>query len=148
MGSASDLDFWLGDWRVTWDDGASHGRNSIRKEYGGKVVYERFDGRPGVDLQGMSVSVYREDVDRWFQTWVDDWGNYYDLEGRFEDGELTLLCEQPSAGGVARFRMRFFEIEGDRFTWSWEQSPDGESWRLLWQLAYERLREDGEPEQP
>lgn len=138
MGSAEDFDFWVGDWRVSWNEGNAHGRNSITKEYGGRVVYERFDGRPGVDLQGMSVSVYREDVGRWFQTWVDDWGNYYDLEGEMVEGEMRLLCEQSQHDGSLRFRMRFSDIAPERFTWRWEQSDDGTTWSLLWQLAYER----------
>lgn len=89
MGAASDFDFWLGEWNVSWDEGRARGRNSITKEYGGKVVRERFDGRPGIALRGMSVSVYREDVDEWHQTWVDDAGNYFALRGGMADGTMT-----------------------------------------------------------
>jgi hypothetical protein len=139
MGSSSDFDFWVGDWQVTWDEGRAHGRNSIAKEYDGNVVYERFDGRPGIDLVGMSVSVYREAVDRWFQTWVDDSGNYFTLEGGMADGEMVLLGEQSGPRGRVDLRMRFSDIEADRFTWRWESSKDnGATWEPLWELAYER----------
>ena len=139
MGSSSDFDFWLGEWRVTWDEGRARGRNSIAREYGGNVVYERFDGRPGIDLVGMSVSVYREAVDRWFQTWVDDSGNYFALHGGMEDGEMVLLGELSGPRGRVSLRMRFSDIEDDRFTWRWESSKDdGATWEPLWELAYER----------
>ena len=46
VGTPNDFDFWLGTWRG--DDGAN-ATNVITKEYGGHVVYERFDGSPGVD---------------------------------------------------------------------------------------------------
>jgi hypothetical protein len=52
-----DFDFWLGSWVASWGDGAQ-GRNVITKTYDGKVVEERFDGRPGAEFQGMSVNVY------------------------------------------------------------------------------------------
>jgi len=139
VGSSADFDFWLGEWQVTWNDGRERGRNSIAREYGGNVVYERFDGRPGIDLVGMSVSVYREAVDRWFQTWVDNSGNYFALQGGMEDGEMILLGEQSGPRGRVSLRMRFSEIEDDRFTWRWESSKDdGETWDTLWELAYER----------
>ena len=139
MGSSSDFDFWLGEWNVSWDEGRLRGRNSIAREYGGNVVYERFDGRPGIDLVGMSVSVYREAVDRWFQTWVDDSGHYFALQGGMEDGELILVGEQSGPRGRVGLRMRFSEIQEDRFTWRWESSnDDGGTWQPLWELAYER----------
>jgi hypothetical protein len=139
MGSSADFDFWLGEWQVTWNDGRERGRNSIAREYGGNVVLERFDGRPGIDLVGMSVSVYREAVDRWFQTWVDDSGNYFALQGGIEDGEMILLGEQSGPRGRVSLRMRFSDIEDDRFTWRWESSKDeGATWDMLWELAYER----------
>ena len=139
MGSSSDFDFWLGEWQVTWNEGRAQGRNSIAREYGGNVVYERFDGRPGIDLVGMSVSVYREAVDRWFQTWVDDSGNYFALQGGMEDGEMVLLGELSGPRGRVSLRMRFSDIEDDRFTWRWESSKDDSAtWEPLWELAYER----------
>jgi hypothetical protein len=139
MGSASDFDFWLGEWQVTWDEARAQGRNSIAREDGGHVVLERFDGRPGIDLVGMSVSVYREAVDRWFQTWVDDSGNYFTLQGGMEDGEMILLGEQSGPRGRVSLRMRFSDIEDERFTGRWESSrDDGATWDSLWELAYER----------
>ena len=130
MGSPADFDFWLGTWRAVWGDDDAHGTNTITKEYGDRVVYERFDGRPGADFTGMSVSVYDEQADLWRQTWVDDSGNYFDLTGRFEDGEMTLHCGDT-------YRMRFFEITHASFRWTWERRA-GEGWELAWAIEYSR----------
>jgi hypothetical protein len=131
MGSAADFDFWLGMWRGEWGDDGAHGTNSISKEYDGRVVYERFDGRPGADFTGMSVSVYDEQEDCWRQTWVDDAGNYFHLVGRFEQDEMILLCRE-------RYRMRFFDITPKSFRWTWERRK-GEAWELSWEIDYRRL---------
>ena len=141
MPSAEDFDFWLGEWNVRW--GATPGdtgRNVVTRSFGGRVVEERFDGRPGVDLLGLSVSVYDPHRELWRQTWVDDAGNYFALEGNLIDGDMTLLStahNAPERGAV--YRMRFFDIERDALTWTWERSlRAGAVFEELWRLEYER----------
>ena len=113
----------------------SMGRNRVRKILGNKVVLEEFDGRPGADLQGMSVSVFDESNDGWRQTWVDDHGGYLHLEGAFRDGEMTLFATR----GSEKLRMRFFDIAADSFEWRWDRSlDDGASWETRWAISYER----------
>src|SRR3954462_15362511 len=131
MGSPADFDFWLGTWRANWGDDGEHGTNTITREYGDKVVYERFDGRPGAEFQGMSVSVFDEKEDCWYQTWVDDQGNHFELTGQFADGEMTLLCRDT-------YRMRFFEITHASFEWTWEPRA-GDVGELAGALWYERV---------
>jgi hypothetical protein len=141
MPSDVDFDFWLGTWNVRW--GATEretGRNVIARAFGGRVIEERFDGRPGVDLLGMSVSVFDPHRGLWRQTWVDDAGNYFALEGNLVRGEMVLRCEDhngPEPDAV--YRMRFFDIASDSLTWTWERSldrPDG--YEELWRLEYAR----------
>jgi hypothetical protein len=116
------------------------GQNVITRSFGGRVVEERFDGRPGIDLLGMSVSVFDPHHELWRQTWVDDAGNYFALEGNLVDGEMILLCGDhngPDADAV--YRMRFFDIASDSLTWTWERSQDGRAtFEELWRLEYER----------
>jgi hypothetical protein len=79
--------------------------------------------------------------DRWLQTWVDDAGNYFHLEGGLEDGDMVLLCDRHNAERAdARYRMRFAEIRADSLVWTWERSLDGgASYDLLWRADYERV---------
>jgi hypothetical protein len=139
--SAEDFDFWLGSWIVRWGEADGEtGRNVITRTFGDHVVEERFDGRPGVDLVGASVSVFDPHREVWRQTWVDDAGNYFALEGNLVDGEMVLLCEHHNAPEPdAVYRMRFFDITQDSLTWTWERSVDaGATFEELWRLAYER----------
>ena len=141
MPSADDFDFWLGTWNVSWGETEKEtGKNVITRSFGGRVVEERFDGRPGVDLLGMSVSVFDPHRELWRQTWVDDAGNYFALEGNLVDGEMHLVCDDHNAPEAdATYRMRFFDIAADSLSWTWERSLDrGRSFEELWRLAYER----------
>ena len=70
--NGSELDFWLGSWHVAWKGG--DGTNNVARELDGQVVVERFEGRPALELQGLSVSVFDAESDLWRQTWVDDQG--------------------------------------------------------------------------
>ena len=112
MPSPDDFDFWLGTWNVRWGTGDDEtGRNVISRAFGGRVVEEQFDGRPGVDLRGLSVSVFDMHHDVWRQTWVDDSGNYFALEGGIVDGEMILTCANHNGSDPdAVYRMRFFDI--------------------------------------
>ena len=109
MPSASDLDFWLGTWHVRWGPAETdRGRNVVTRTFGGYVVEERFDGRPGIELHGMSVSVFDEHRGLWRQTWVDDSGTYFALEGGVEGDAFVLVCRDHNAAEEhAVFRMRF-----------------------------------------
>jgi hypothetical protein len=141
MPSAGDFDFWLGSWDVRWGPtDRETGRNVIARAFGGRVIEERFDGRPGVDLLGMSVSVYDAHRELWRQTWVDDAGNYFALEGNLVDGAMVLHCDDHNGSEPdAVYRMRFFDIASDALTWTWERSLDGRrTFEELWQLAYTR----------
>src|SRR5215471_7175596 len=74
------FDFWLGEWDLSWgDDGRA--TNSVYLDFDGRVIVESFDGRPSLELQGMSISCFDEGEDCWRQTWVDNNGNYLAFRG-------------------------------------------------------------------
>ena len=139
MPSADDFDFWLGTWDVRWGaNGQERGRNVITRSFGGRVIQEDFDGRPGIELVGMSMTVFDEHRELWRQTWVDDDGNYFALEGNFVDDEMVLLCDRHNGPVDTVYRMRWFDIGRTSLTWVWERSTDGgTTFAELWRLAYE-----------
>jgi hypothetical protein len=141
LDAARQFDFWLGEWDCSWaDDAGVHvGTNSVYLDLGGSVVVENFDGRPSLDLQGLSFSVYDRKTHCWKQTWVDSEGTYLDFAGSFVDGamELRRAGEQDDDGTV--FRRRWENIERDSLEWSWQRSDDGETWQPLWQIEYSRV---------
>ena len=135
--NGSELDFWLGSWHARWDGGK--GTNTITREFDGKVVVERFEGRPSMQLTGYSVSVFDAEADLWRQTWVDDQGSYFALTGGTE-GDMFVLRTSAVRGGVpVELRMVFCNIEPDSFRWVWERSTDaGATWSTAWEIAYTR----------
>ncbi len=138
--SARDFDFWLGEWDVRWDEDRC-GTNVVELTLDGRVVLEQFDGRPGTQLRGMSVSVYDDREDVWRQTWVDSEGNYLQFAGGFKDGVMDLRGERD---GYA-VRMQWRDIRHDALTWLWQRSLDDESWVTSWELRYRRRAAAGAP---
>ncbi len=90
---ASQFDFWVGDWKLTWND-TSYGTNHILKFMDGCTVNENFNS-PSAKYIGQSWSVYNTSLKMWQQTWVDNMGAYISLTGKFENGAMTLTT-QPS----------------------------------------------------
>ena len=95
LDAARQFDFWLGEWDCSWSDesGRHLGTNSVYLDLGGCVVVENFDGRPSLDFQGLSFSVYDRKARCWKQTWVDSHGTYLDFTGGFADGVMELRRE-------------------------------------------------------
>ena len=135
-----ELDFWVGEWDARWEGG--HGTNVISSELDGTVILERFDGRPGTTLQGISVSVFDRDLERWRQTWVDSHHGYLDFVGGVgEDGVLELCHEKRTADGESvHFRMRFTDVRDDSFVWLWQRREPAGGWSDRWRIDYTRRR--------
>jgi hypothetical protein len=136
---ARQFDFWLGEWDLAWGDG-EHATNSIYLDFDDRVIVESFDGRPSIELQGMSISTYDEDAACWRQTWVDNNGGYLAFKGAYADGRMDLRTRREVDGRPALMRMLWSGIRHDTLTWRWQRSFDrGSSWETLWQIAYTRV---------
>ena len=106
----------------------------------GSVILERFDGRPGTTLRGLSVSVFDRELECWRQTWVDSHGGYLDFTGGVgDDGVMELRHEKLEDGIVVPFRMRFTEVERESFVWLWERGAAEGRWNEQWRIRYTRL---------
>jgi len=132
------LDFWLGDWDLTYGDGGK-GRNRITKILDGCAILEEFNGAPGVKLNGRSLSMFDKPSGKWKQTWVDDSGAYLDFVGGMEGGRMVLAREAERGGQKFLTRMVFQDVAPDSLTWLWQRSNDrGASWTTLWEIRYRR----------
>lgn len=138
---ASQFDFWIGKWDLTWGDSLK-GTNIITKELDGCVIHEHFSD-PKERFYGRSYSVYNSTKKLWQQTWVDNQGNYLDFEGGFENEKMTLSRSFVGPKGkTVMQRMVFFNISDSSLDWSWESSLDrGKNWKQLWLIHYKRAPE-------
>lgn len=144
---ARQLDFWLGEWDLTWPaeqmGGAQgdlgRGRNSITRLFDDCVIEENFM-TDDASYRGHSVSVYDVSAGVWRQTWVDSAGGYLWLTGGEVDGQMILSTEPvEKEAGVAVNRMVFADVETDSLEWVWQRSDDGGStWTDLWNISYRR----------
>jgi hypothetical protein len=143
--NASQFDFWLGEWDLTWPAEQTGGKkgetgkgtNSISKMLGRCVVREDFNSLDA-SLIGHSVSLYNATQGMWQQTWVDNQGSYLLFTGKFEAGRMILKTEPFLRGEkTAINRMVFRNISSDSLDWDWQTSVDnGATWKDLWNIHY------------
>lgn len=141
------LDFWLGEWELTWpaeqwggkQGEKGQGTNHITKILGECIVQENFNFPEG-KFSGQSVSVYNTRKGHWQQTWVDNQGAYLLFTGQFKDGKMELRTEPFERNGKTMIsRMVFKNIKTNSLDWDWQHSTDGgESWNDVWNIHYER----------
>ena len=132
------LDFWLGHWTVTWGDGLT-ASNHVEAILDGAVIRETFDGRPGADFTGASLSVYSPHLDLWRQTWVDSQGSYWAFTGGPQGDRFIFATDDLCDGRPIKLRMVFYNIAAASLDWDWERSDDGgATWTLQWRLHYTR----------
>ena len=139
------LDFWVGEWDLTYKSGNQEGRsrNRISKTLDGCVILEEFNGPPGTQLVGRSHSTFDRATKRWKQTWVDNTGAYLDFDtgGPLPDGRMHFAREAGPAGKRFRQRMVWDEVKADSMKWLWQRSDDGgASWKTTWEIEYRRAK--------
>lgn len=142
---ASQFDFWIGDWDLTWSD-SLHGTNHVEKLFGNCTVHENFSN-PKTNYLGQSWSVYNSSYKQWQQTWIDNQGGYIALSGNVVGDSLILNTAERnvpasiSSTGKMVNRMVYYNIKPDSFDWSWEASIDGGStWKQNWLIHYKRKK--------
>jgi hypothetical protein len=142
---ASQFDFWVGDWNLTWND-SLHGTNRIEKMFGNCTIHENFTD-PKMNYLGQSWSVYNSNYKQWEQTWVDNQGGYIALTGGMSGDSMILKTAERtvpskiSPSGKMVNRMVFYNIKPGSFDWIWEASTDGGLvWKPNWKIHYERKK--------
>ncbi len=135
---ASQFDFWLGHWDLSWSD-TMKGHNHITRELGACTIHEKFTDPKG-KFYGESWSVYNAQKKKWQQTWVDNTGAYMVFEGGMKDGKMELSMEKKDkAGKSIQMSMLFYNISANDFDWDWRKSEDdGKTWQTQWKIHYKR----------
>lgn len=141
------LDFWLGEWQLSWPaeqwggrkGKMQHGTNTVTRILDDCIVQEEFRFPDG-NFNGHSVSVFNAKKKLWQQTWVDNKGGYLVFTGNFHDGQMELrTAPVERAGKTVISRMVFRNIKPNSLDWDWQRSEDnGETWKDVWNIHYQR----------
>ena len=138
------LDFWVGDWELSYKSGDQVGRsrNRVTKALDGCAIVEEFTGTPGTPLVGRSYSTFDRASKQWKQTWVDNTASYLDFTGGLlPDGRMHFAREAGPAGKRFRQRMVWQDVQADSLKWLWQRSDDeGATWKTTWEIDYRRAR--------
>src|SRR4051812_36288378 len=98
------LDFWVGDWNLTWpgqDAGETgHGTNSIKRILVECILQENFSSEESMHMRGISMSVYDASVKKRRQTWVGIEGGYLDFVGEVVAGRYPVSGITQRQGGA------------------------------------------------
>jgi hypothetical protein len=93
------FDFWIGDWNV-FDFGnltTMVARVRVDRILDGCVLREDYRGSDG--KKGQSFSIFDESTKVWRQSWVTNRGQWLQLEGELQAGEMILRAVDRSADG-------------------------------------------------
>jgi len=134
------MDFWVGNWRLTWDGGEA--TSQVTKEFDGCVVHEAFrqEEHGKMPLIGASFSAYHAINRIWRQTWIDNRNGYYHLSGGPQPGGTFMLQAIRMGREPQMLRMVFEDIKADSFTWRLQVSDDGDAWTDKWVIHYARTK--------
>ncbi len=132
------LDFWVGDWTVTDQQGNEVGTNRIEKALSACAVVEHWRGRGGG--AGMSLFYYDTARSQWKQVWVTARGSFKEkrLIATFDDGGVRFQGELLQADGrVILDRTTLTPMSEGRVRQVIETSRDGgRSWQVGFDAIY------------
>lgn len=82
------FDFWIGDWDVTNPAGQPVGTNLIKPILNGCALHESWKGKG--NFVGESFNIYDARRRVWHQIWIDGNGGALMMDGKFDNGSMTL----------------------------------------------------------
>src|SRR6266498_1876135 len=136
-GEHRQFDFWTGDWDAY---GLDEGNKLVARARVDVIldgcalleIYEQLDG-----LTGQSFSIYDASRGVWHQSWVTNRGKLLTLEGRFQDGRMTLTgTERTSDGRSVLIRGVWKLSEGAVRETAVSSDDGGKSWKPLFDILF------------
>jgi len=127
-----EFDYLLGDWEFTGTNqeyGKIHGYWSAARLDKGQILDEyRVTGDQGETYYvTTTLRNYNGGLDRWELVGADGGAGLQDVgTGHWDGGEMKI--EQTfgvAAGNPSQWRIRYYDIGPDRFSWAADRSPDG-----------------------
>jgi len=135
------LDFWLGDWSVTYAGAPDPSSSKVSLELGRCVVMEKWGGGKG--HQGINLFAYSADDQHWHGMFADNEGRVHVFEGKAMDGRVEFLGSSRGANGETDLnRIRVVRVGPDEVEQTWEKSADnGAKWTTVFRGEYSRKKD-------
>ena len=133
------FDFWIGDWDA-YEVGAPGqpekrvARNHVTSMLEGcalREVYEQTDG-----LVGESFSIYDAARKVWHQSWVTNRGQLLVIEGRFENGRMTLSGTHLAEGHPETLRGIWYLDKGGVRETAESSTDGGKTWKPAFDIVF------------
>ena len=128
---ASQMDFWLGTWRV---GSVGVATDKVKRLGSGVAIFEKFENG---GLKGWSINVFDTKTETWTQTWYTTSGTYIQFTGKKEGDRIVLVA----GTGNDLLRLSFIDITKDSFTQLYESSHDGgQTWVMPSRVPFVRVK--------
>ena len=132
------LDFWIGDWTVTYPGMTGSSASKVSLDLDKCVVIESWDGGKG--HTGKNMFAYSADDQRWHGLFADNQGRVHVFEGKVSAGLAEFTGPSRGANGQTVLnRIKVVRMAADKVEQSWEKSTNnGATWTLEFHGEYSR----------
>lgn len=132
------LDFKIGEFKVTGIGGAPAGESKVESVLGGCMLLEQWRG--AISGYGRAHMFYDKSDRLWRLIFVTDDGETMYLSGQFEGSTLVLTGENDMDSFVGLHRMSFAPLADGGNRQLWELSIDkGATWKVIHDGTYRRV---------
>jgi hypothetical protein len=131
------FDFWVGDWDSydAGDDRTPSARVRVDPILDGCALREVYEGSNG--LVGESFSIYDASRKVWHQSWVTNRGELLVIEGRFQDGRMTLEGANVGSDGKPTTVRGVWKPENGRVReWAERSADGGKTWTQWFDIVF------------
>jgi len=133
------FDFWVGDWEVFNPSGRLVGTNRVLLLQDGCIVEENWASARGGT--GQSFNFYNPVTKRWHQSYMDNDGENWMMDGEYREGALRFEGFIYSPNSKTRVRMTFTSLGPDKVRQTAETTADdGKTWTPVWDGLYVRKK--------
>jgi hypothetical protein len=132
------LDFWLGDWTVTYPGMPGSAASKVDLELDQCLLVERWDGGKG--HKGENFFAYSADDKTWHGMFADNQCRVHIFEGKVAGGSAEFTGpSRGSNGETVLNRIKVVRVDANKVQQSWEKSTDnGATWTMEFNGEYSR----------
>jgi hypothetical protein len=132
------MDFWLGDWTVTFPGASVPSASKVYLELDKCLLVESWDGGKG--HTGKNMFGYSSDDKSWHGMFADNQGRVHIFEGKVAPGSAEFLGPSTGSNGQAVLnRIKVARVSPNEIEQTWEKSSDkGATWTMEFRGEYSR----------